>query len=214
MDMSDRLSALYSGAVYDVLRSRGQADQVLPSQLQPIDAQHTVAGPVFTLSGELDDSIDAHESLLLWTEFLGAVPAGSVVLCQPNDHTVSHMGELSGETLRLRGARGYIVDGGCRDVGFLLELGFPVWCRYRTPRDIVGRWAVRELGQPITIGGVSIRSDDYVIGDRDGVVVIPGEIAEEVIEEAEAVMATEDLVRKAILEGVDPKAAYLQYGKF
>ena len=214
MSLADRLSALYSGAVYDVLRSRGQAYQVLPSELQPIDAQLTVAGPIFTLSGVSDESIDAHESLLLWTEFLAAAPAGAVILCQPNDHTVSHMGELSAETLRFRGVRGYIVDGGSRDVGFLLKLGFPVWCRYRTPRDIVGRWAVRELGQPITIGGVSIRTDDYVIADRDGIVVIPEAVADEVVEEAEAVMATENLVREAILQGMDPKSAYLQHGKF
>ncbi len=214
MNLSDRLAALYSGAVYDILRKRGLADQVLPPELQPLDRGLTVAGRVFTVSGELDDGIDAHESLMLWTEFLSSAPADSVVLCQPNDHTVSHMGELSAETLTLRGVRGYIVDGGCRDAAFLLRLGFPVWCRYRTPRDIVGRWAVRELGGPIEIGGVRIRPDDYVIADLDGIVVIPSDIAEEVVEEAEAVINTEDLVRAAILQGVDPQAAYLQYGKF
>jgi len=214
VNLSDRLAALYSGAVYDILRKRGLADQVLPPELQPLDRGLTVAGRVFTVSGELDDGIDAHESLMLWTEFLSSAPADSVVLCQPNDHTVSHMGELSAETLTLRGVRGYIVDGGCRDAAFLLRLGFPVWCRYRTPRDIVGRWAVRELGGPIEIGGVRIRPDDYVIADLDGIVVIPSDIAEEVVEEAEAVINTEDLVRAAILQGVDPQAAYLQYGKF
>ena len=214
MNLSDRLAGLYSGAVYDILRKRGLADQVLPPELQPLDPGLTVAGRVFTVSGELDDGIDAHESLMLWTEFLSSAPADSVVLCQPNDHTVSHMGELSAETLTLRGIRGYIVDGGCRDAAFLLRLGFPVWCRYRTPRDIVGRWAVRELGGPIEIGGVRVRADDYVIADLDGVVVIPSDIAEEVVEEAEDVMNTEDLVRAAILQGVDPQAAYLQYGKF
>ena len=214
MELPDRLASLYSSAVYDILRRRGLPDQVLPPQLRPLDPATAVAGPVFTLSGGSDEQIGDHDSLLLWTEFLGAPPPGSVVICQPNDRSVAHMGELSAETLKLRGIRGYIVDGGCRDASFLLELGFPVWSRYQTPRDIVGRWAVRGLGEPIEIGGVAIRSQDYVLADRDGVVVIPGEIVAEVVEEAESVVSTENLVRKAILSGVEPQAAYLQYGKF
>lgn len=214
MNLTDRLSALYTGAVYDVLRSLGHPNQVLPSTLSPLDPTRSVAGPVFTVSGEIDESLDAHESLLLWTGFLSAAPAGSVVVCQPHDDTVAHMGELSAETLQLRGVRGYVVDGGCRDVSFVLDQGFPVWCRYTTPRDVVGRWAVRETGVPIEIGGVTVRMGDLLIADRDGVVVIPERLAEEVVEAAESVRTTENLVRAAILDGVDPREAYLRYGKF
>lgn len=214
MDLTDRLSALYTGAVFDVMRGLGHADQVLPSTLRPLDPSHVLAGPVFTVSGELDESLDPHESLLLWTGFLGAAPAGAVVVCQPNDDTVAHMGELSAETLQFRGVRGYVVDGGCRDVAFLVDRGFPVWCRYTTPRDIVGRWAVREIGEQIEIGGVTVRTGDYIIADRDGVVVVPADITSEVVEASEAVVATENRVRTAILQGVDPKQAYLDFGKF
>ena len=70
------------------------------------------------------------------------------------------------------------------------------------------------FGKPINIGGVAIHTGDYVMADRDGVVIIPGKIAEEVIEKTEEVLRTESLVRKAILEGVDPQEAYLKYGKF
>ena len=55
---------------------------------------------------------------------------------------------------------------------------------------------------------------DYVLGDRDGIVIIPGAITEEVVQQAEEVLRTENLVRKAILQGIDPVAAYLRYGKF
>ena len=64
------------------------------------------------------------------------------------------MGELSAETLKPKGVRGYVADGGCRDVDFILRLGFPVWCRYFTPRDIVGHWLPDAFDQPITIGAV------------------------------------------------------------
>ncbi len=124
------------------------------------------------------------------------------------------MGELSAETLKLKGVRGYVADGGCRDVRFILELGFPVWCRYLTPRDIVGYWLPEHFDQPIRIGDVTIHPGDLAFGDRDGMVILPEARAEEIVSAAEAAIGTENLVRKAILEGVDPQQAYLEYGKF
>ena len=136
-------------------------------------------------------------------------------MCQPNDSTLAHFGELSAEDgMHSRGIRGYIVDGGSRDTGFIETLGFPLFCRYFTPKDIVGRWTVGSLGEPITVGEVSICSGDYVIADRDGIVIIPVDVAEEVARRVTDVMATENLVRKAIREGADPQEAYLKYGKF
>jgi regulator of RNase E activity RraA len=79
---------------------------------------------------------------------------------------------------------------------------------------VVGRWIPDAFGEPIEIGGVTIHAGDYVIADRDGVVIIPGDIAEQVTIESENVMRTESLVRRAILEGEDPQQAYLKHGKF
>ena len=124
------------------------------------------------------------------------------------------MGELSSETLLLRGIRGYVVDGGCRDSEFILRIGFPVWCRYFTPIDVVARWTADGFGEPLAIGGVAIHTGDYLFADRDGLVVIPQSLAEEVTAKTEQVMRTESKVRTAILEGIDPQQAYLKYGKF
>ena len=74
--------------------------------------------------------------------------------------------------------------------------------------------AATAFGEPVQIGEVTIHTGDYVLGDRDGIVIIPGAITEEVVQQTEEVLRTENLVRKAILQGVDPVAAYLQYGKF
>jgi 4-hydroxy-4-methyl-2-oxoglutarate aldolase len=145
---------------------------------------------------------------------LSKAAAGSVVICQPNDSSLAHFGELSAESMHIRGVRGYVVDGGCRDTDFIEKLRFPVFCRYFTPRDIVGSWLTESLGEPITIGDVRINDGDYVVADRDGVVIIPGNAAEQVASTVEQVMATENLVRKAIRQGVGPQEAYLQYGKF
>lgn len=214
MNLTQRLISCYSGAVYDVLRDLGFANQVLPSNIGPLHPAMRIAGPVFSVNGKPDDSIDHHQTLSGWTTLLSKAPAGSVVVCQPNDSKLAHFGELSAESLHIKGVRGYVVDGGCRDTEFIERLEFPVFCRYRTPRDIVGEWGVQALGDPITIGDVRICNDDFVVADRDGVVIIPGAVAEEVVGRVEEVMATENLVRSAIRQGMDPLEAYSRYGKF
>lgn len=213
-DFGDRLEKCYSGAVYDVLRSMGLPDQILPRSIRPLDVGRSLAGPIFTFSGHADHTVDGHTTLLEWTQMLSKAPSGSVVVCQPNDDTLAHMGELSAETFVYKGVRGYLCDGGCRDTVRILETGLRVWSRYFTPRDVVGRWVPDRFGEPIVIGGVTIRTGDYLMADRDGALVIPQEIVEEVADKVEEVLRTENKVRTAILEGTDPVEAYLKYRKF
>ena len=214
MNIAHRFEQVYTGAVYDIMRSKGYRACALPPEIRPLDHGRRLAGQIYTVVGHRDDSLDAHATLLQWTSMLSKAPADSVVICQPNDSTVAHMGELSAEVLKLRGIRGYIVDGGCRDTEFILRIGFPVFCRYLTPQDIVGRWIADEFGPPITIGEVTIHTGDYVVADRDGVVIVPQSIADEVLEEAERLLNTENLIRTAILGGMDPQQAYLKHGAF
>ncbi len=212
--LTTRLQALYTGVVYDTMSDMGLPSQALPPEIQPLDPGKTVAGPVWTLSGVATPSVSRHDSLLSWTEFLSKAPADHVIVCQPNCMTLALMGELSAETLKSRGVLGYIVDGGSRDIDFIVKLGFPVFCRFRTPADIAGRWRVDEMGQPIKIGQTEIATGDYAIADQDGAVIIPGDRAEAVIAAAEAAVNSENKIRDMILSGGDPKEAYLQYGKF
>ena len=83
-----------------------------------------------------------------------------------------------------------------------------------TARDVVASWYPAAMGEPIVIGGVSMATGDFALADRDGIVIIPQQIIAEVVEQAETVLKTENLVRKAILSGVDPVEAYLQFKKF
>ena len=210
----ERLKNCYTGAVYDVLRERGIKNTILPHSIKSIDPSKKLAGVIWTCSGEIDETLDKDASMLSWTNMLSKAPSNSVVICQPNDGTIAHMGELSAETLKYKGVKGYIVDGGCRDVDFILNLEFPVFCKYFTPSDVVCRWKITSLGDPIKIGNLTIKSGDYVLGDIDGVVIIPQDIAENVISETEEYMNTESQLRKDILSGVDPKEAYLKYRVF
>ena len=205
--LADRLEKCYSGAVYDVLRAMGYPNQTLSKTIRPLDISSKLSGQIYTVSGRYDESLEPHHTLLQWTGLLSKAPENSVVICQPNDHTLAHMGELSAETMQLRKIRGYIVDGGCRDSEFISKIGFKVFCKYYTPIDVVGRWAPESFEKPIKIDGVIINSGDYVLADRDGVIIIPKELAKEVIEKTEEVLQTEYLVRTAILNGVDPQEA-------
>lgn len=213
-DLGERLRQCYSGAVFDTLRERGLTNTVLPKDIRPLDPSRVMAGPVFTVSGSPKDGISEHETLIAWTEFLSAAPKDHVVVCTGHDDDRALMGELSAETLHFRGVRGYLSDGGIRDSDFILKLGFPVFSRYFTPRDVVGAWTPDRFSETITIGDVPIHPGDYLIGDIDGTVIIPGGMAAGVITDTEMVMQTENKVRDAILRGVDPKEAYLQHGRF
>lgn len=214
--LTPRLLNLYASAVHDVLRAMGHPHVVLPREIRPLDPSRKLAGPIWTCSGHLDQTKSRHETLLGWTTLLSRAPAGHVIVCQPNNDVIALMGELSAETLKNKGVLGYVVDGGCRDTDFILELGFPVFHSFFTPGDIVARWVpdVERFGQPVTLGEVTVRTGDYLLGDRDGVVVIPQEIAADVVQRTEEVASTENQVRNAIRGGMDPVQAYLQHGKF
>jgi len=213
-DLTNRLLNCYAAAVHDVLRAMGIDGCVLPPNIKPLDPTKRLAGEVYTVSGHVDKTRDPHDTLVQWTGLLSKAPPGKVLVCQPNTYDIALMGELSSETLQFRGVRGYVVDGGCRDTDFILKLGFPVFCSLTTPRDIVGKWVPDRFGEPITIGDVTICTGDFLIGDRDGVVVIPARVADEVVSKTEEAVKTENKVRSAILAGMDPQEAYLTFGKF
>jgi 4-hydroxy-4-methyl-2-oxoglutarate aldolase len=212
--LTERLERCYTGAVHDVLRMMGHDNIVLPPAIKAIAPGTRLAGPAWTVAGHIDRTKTRHDTLLGWCTLLAKAPSGHVVVCQPNNHEVALMGELSAQTLQARGVRGYVVDGGSRDTDLVLAQGFPVFCSFLTPSDIVERWIPDRYGEPVTIGTVTIATGDYVLGDRDGVVIVPRALAEDVVTRTEEVVATESEMRRALIGGMDPVEAYNRYGKF
>jgi regulator of RNase E activity RraA len=212
--LTARLQGCYTGAVHDVLRMTGHERIALPPAIKAIAPGTRLAGPVWTVSGHIDRTKTRHECLLGWCTLLSKAPAGHVVVCQPHNHEIALMGELSARTLQARGVLGYVVDGGSRDTDLVLEHRFPVFCAFLTPTDIVERWVPDRFGEPVTIGDVTIAPGDYLLGDRDGVVVIPRDAAEDVVTRTEEVVATESEMRSALIGGMDPVEAYNRFGKF
>jgi len=212
--LAARLRACYSGAVHDVLRAMGFERVVLPPSIKAIDPATRLAGPVWTVAGHFDRTKSRDETLLAWCTLLSKAPSGHVVVCQPHNHEIALMGELSAQTLKARGVLGYVVDGGSRDTELVLAQGFPVFCAFLTPADIVERWIPDRFGEPVTIGDVTIATGDFLLGDRDGVVAIPRRVVDAVLTRTEEVVATESEMRRALIGGMDPVEAYRRYGKF
>ncbi len=209
-----RFSSIYTGAISDVLDEMGYYNQVLPSSIQALTMDHRLAGVAMPVEGEPTENTDPEEVYVPILKMLGDLRNGDVIVSQPHDNTSAHIGELSCETAKFRGARGAVVDGGARDIDYILKRGFPVFCRYRTPADVLGRWKLISYGKEVRIGQVAIRRGDFIVGDKDGVLVIPREIIIPVLEKSEEVVSTENLVRKAVLQGAHPVDAYRKYGRF
>jgi regulator of RNase E activity RraA len=213
-DLRARFGAVYTAAVTDVLDGLGHRHQTLPAEVVPLEPGARVAGPAFAVEGRTNHSIDPETSIRRILEMLGSVPAGSVAVYEPGDVTCAHFGELSATSLVVHGVAGVVINGGCRDVDLIRETGLPVFARYRTPQDAVSRWEVLQWGHEIEIEGVVIATGDYVVGDADGVAVVPRDLIEPVLVEAEALVGAENVIRDAVRNGMKPLAAYEQFGKF
>jgi len=214
-ELARRFAALYTGAVTDVLDRLGYLQQTLPPELRPLREGMRLAGPAYPVEGRPKPGADYDASLRKTLTMLGAVPPGHVAVYQTHDSSSAHLGELSVTSLKARGCAGAVIDGGCRDIEYILREDYPVFCRHTTPQDCTPRWEVTAHGNiTVTIGGVRVAPGDYVVADRDGIVVVPGEALLHVLEEAEAVVATESEIRRAVREGMLPLEAYETYGTF
>ena len=207
--------SLYTGALTDVLDRQGYLQQTLPPELLPLRPGMRLAGPAYPILGRPHPGHDYDTSIRKILEMLGSVTPGSVAVYQTNDRASAHLGELSVISLASRGCAGAVIDGGARDADYILREGFPVFSRYVTPQDCVPRWELLAHGDvTVVIGGVRIAPGDWIVGDVDGIVVVPGERIEEILAEAEAKVATENEIRDAVRAGTLPLDAYERFGTF
>jgi 4-hydroxy-4-methyl-2-oxoglutarate aldolase len=214
-DLAARTNALYTAAIADILDRRGLTAQTLPPDLLPLRQGMRLAGPAYPIKGRPAAGADYNASLRKVLAMLGSVPAGHVSVYETGDRETAHLGELSVTSLQARGVAGAVIDGGCRDVDMIVGADFPVFSRFTTPQDSTGRWELVAHGDVVLeIGGVRVGRGDWIVADRDGIVVIPRGVVEDVITAAEEKAATENEIRKAVRAGTTPLDAYQRYGTF
>jgi len=211
-----RFAKIYTAAITDVMDEMGMLRQTLPHAIQPLTPDMRVAGYAFTARGRpyRGRPSERDATLRRFLGMLGAVPSDSVLVLAANDHESAHFGELSAEWFRARRVRGAVIDGSTRDAAYISRVRFPTFVRYRTPQDSVPRWRVSDWGQPLTIGGVRVSLGDIVVGDLDGVVIVPRRAAAEVLKRCEQLLGTENKVRTAVKRGMTPLQAYEKFGAF
>lgn len=213
-ELIGRFSQVYTGAISDSLDQMGYRNQVLPKELKGLTPEAKFVGTALTVRGEATHVEDANEIFVPLLKMLGDVQKNNVVITKANDDTCSHLGELSATTIQARGGVGAVIYGGVRDVDYIHKLGLPVFHLYTTPADVVGRWCLKEYNVPIRIKNVDIHPMDIIVADKDGVLVVPQEIAHAVLKRAESLVHTENHVRNDVMNGIHPLESYYKHGRF
>ncbi|MET0987675.1 MAG: 4-carboxy-4-hydroxy-2-oxoadipate aldolase/oxaloacetate decarboxylase [Steroidobacteraceae bacterium] len=158
----------------------------LPGAIKPVAPTMRVAGPAFTIHVPPGDNLWIHRALY------AAAPGDVLVVCTSGGIEWGYWGDVLNEAAIAQRLGGLVIDGGVRDVAGLSEASFPVFANGVCIRGTVKEFeATAWLRQPIRIGDVVIRQGDLVVGDRDGVVVIPSSAIESVLEKGAAREADE-----------------------
>jgi regulator of RNase E activity RraA len=195
-----RYEKLFTGAVSDVLREMTLVDQALPHDIVPLWPDKTVAGIAFTIKSTTDPTIEGE--LTKRADMLDAIQPGAFCVWDTGgDDESAHWGEMMTAASKQRGARAAVVDGGLRDTHQVMAQDFPVFYKYRTANGSLGRCKNIAYQRPIRIGKVIIKPGDVVLGDIDGVVIVPHDLAYDVLARAEQILSNEKDIKKWIEGG-------------
>ncbi|MGE4340145.1 MAG: RraA family protein [Pigmentiphaga sp.] len=202
-----RAARLDTASLSDALDKLGINGQCY--RIQPRSTDFRMAGRAFTLlygpaakpAGTVGDFIDD-------------VPPGSVlVLDNGGRDNATVWGDILTEIAHRRGMAGTVIDGICRDVAMCLKLGYPVYSRGHWMRTGKDRVQVEATNVPVNIGDVRVQPGDLLRGDADGVVVLPREHEDAILELAETIESAENRIREAVRGGqrLDEARAAFRY---
>lgn len=208
-----RYERLYTGAISDVLREHCLTEQTLPNALVPLRSEKTVAGFAFTVKSAPNTKVSGE--LTFRTQMLDAMHADSFVVWDTSgDQEATAWGGVMTATAIGKGIRAAVIDGGIRDTHQILEKDFPVYYRYRSPNGSLGRCLISHYQTPVKIGSCWVRPGDIVIGDIDGVIVVPRKLAIAVLERAEEILHNEKTIFGWVADGDSVQAIAEKGGYF
>lgn len=202
--------------VADVLDTLGLFNQGLSSVFTPYPAtSDKLAGWAYTIRGqmspyELGGDPDKMKAC-------AGISAGEVTVWSGDGEGVCYFGELIAIGMKEKGCVGSLVDGGIRDIRWINRQNFPVFARYRTPVQSIARWKVNGWQVPVSIRGatsqwVKVFPGDFILGDEDGVLVVPNQIVDKVLAESERLTEQERRIREELQNGLSLAEALAKYG--
>lgn len=202
---------LYTAVIGDILDQLGRHHQFLPPDIRPIDPSWTIVGRAMPVL--ITDVFGPQQQPFgRLTEALDQLEPGEVYLARSGRQACSAWGELLTATARMRGAAGAVIDGYHRDTTRILPQQWPVFSRGGYAQDAGVRASVLDYRVPVEIERVAVSPGELVVGDRDGVLIVPRDIEAEVIERAAEKATTENVVRDSIEGGMSSTAALARFG--
>jgi regulator of RNase E activity RraA len=206
----ERLAALYSPVVCDVLDKLGRRSQALGPEVRPLFPGARCAGFAVTVLSAPARVLAPEQPYDLQLTAIDSLQPGDVLVSSRCD--AAFWGELLSTAARYRGCTGVVVDGYCRDTPAIRAMGFPVFCRGVHPSDSLGRVETVAYNVPVVCAGVVVEPGDLILADEDGTVVVPHDLAEAVLTAAEEKVRGENVVRQKLAEGIGVVEAFRRYG--
>ena len=211
---------LYTAVIGDIMDKMGYTHQFLSPRIRPLRDDMFIAGRAMTVleADVLDNLTDAGNNPLLKRSFglmleaLDDLREDEVYICSGSSPAYALWGELMSARAMQCKAAGAVVNGYSRDTKGILELDFACFSYGPYAQDQAPRGKVIDYRVPIDMEGVRINNGDMIIGDIDGVCVVPREIEEEVFERALEKARGERVVLKKIKEGMKAREAFDKYG--
>jgi len=204
---------LYTAVLSDVLDELGYRDQAMPPSIRPLDDALVMAG--FARTGvyrEIYRVVPDQNPYELEIALVDDLKADDIAVfgCGGSSR-IAPWGELLTTASRARGAAGCVTDGFVRDIRQIRALQFPVFHGGVAPLDSKGRGMVAEIDVPLRCAGVAISPGDLIVGDADGVIVVPQAVEADAVHRAFQKVTSEDRTRDELAAGVKLADVFAKY---
>ena len=199
-ELLKRFEQLYTGAVNDVLREFCLLDQALPNHILALREYQTVAGIAFTVKSSSNALVTGEMNFR--AEMLDHMHEDAFVIWDTSkDEKSTSWGGVMTATAKGKKVKAACIDGGIRDTHQILAADFPVFYKYRSSNGSLGRMLITHYQTPLQVGDVFIKPGDIVLGDIDGVLVVPRDVAYDVLIRAEEIKQNETKIFGWVKEG-------------
>jgi regulator of RNase E activity RraA len=199
-ELLERFERMYTGAVCDVLREFCLLNQALPGHIVPLREYKTIAGFAFTVKSAPNAMIKGEMEFRV--QMLDEMHEDSFVVWDTTgDSKATLWGGVMTATAKGKKVKAACIDGGIRDTHQILEADFPVFYKYRISNGSLGRCLITHYQVTLQIGDATIKPGDIILGDIDGVLVVPRDIAYDVLLRAEEIIENEKVIFGWVKEG-------------